>query len=350
MKVPLAALVLAALPHTPILAQSTRPTTSTRPSFTSDPAVVEKLKQLGSTGQRAHDPSTIVRCKDEFWLFATGRGIMSYRSKDLINWTQGPAVIEKRPAWTLQAVPEHRGGEQGHYWAPDVIHHGGRYLLYYSVSTFGRNTSAIGLIANQTLDPADPQYKWQDQGIVIQSSRNDNFNAIDPAVTTDLQGNLWMSFGSFWSGLKLVQLDPKTGKRLAPDSPIHSIARAKEIEAPFIYPHDGHYYLLFNWGICCRGTSSTYNIRVGRSKNITGPYLDKDGKDLNQGGGSLVLETESPFIGPGHPGILKRNAAYHLSMHFYDPTRRGAGTLALRPLTWDKDGWPLVPSPRSPPH
>jgi arabinan endo-1,5-alpha-L-arabinosidase len=175
------------------------------------------LSKLGKReAGRVHDPSTIVKCKDEYWLFSTGVGINSWRSKGLQTWQAGPRVFTNIPAWRTNAVP----GNRGHLWAPDVIHLKGRYLLYYSVSTFGKNTSAIGLAANPTLDPDDPNFAWTDQGMVVQSHSTNNFNAIDPAVILDAEGNLWMSFGSFWSGLKLIQLNPATGKRIAPDSPM----------------------------------------------------------------------------------------------------------------------------------
>jgi arabinan endo-1,5-alpha-L-arabinosidase len=314
---------------------------ATQPLFSpDDPANVEKLTKLGKRDRRVHDPSTLVKCNGQYYFFWTGRGVMGARSKDLTHWEDIKPIFQSPPPWQAEAVPANRGTG---YWAPDVIHVGDRYLVYYSISTFGKNTSAIGCTSNPTLDPDDPAYKWTDEGLVIQSKQNDNFNTIDPSVTLTPEGELWMCFGSFWSGIKLIQLDPKTGKRIAPDSPIHSIAYTREIEAPFIYHHDGNYYLFVSWGICCRGVNSTYNIRVGRSKTITGPYLDKNGKDLAKEGGTLVVGSDGPFIGPGHPGILKEGDKYLFSMHFYDGTdRRGAGTLAIRTISWDSDGWPVV--------
>jgi arabinan endo-1,5-alpha-L-arabinosidase len=300
------------------------------------------LSRLGSRGVRVHDPSTIVKCQDEYWVFHTGRGVSSYHSKDLVHWEAGPRIFTNPPSWAAEAVPENRNT---HYWAPDVIHLDGRYLVYYSISTFGKNTSAIGLVSNPTLDPADPRYRWTDEGIVIQSKAGDRFNAIDPAVTQDADGNLWLAFGSFWSGIRLIQLDPKTGRRLAPDSPNHLLAHFDSIEAAFIHRHAGYYYLFVNWGICCRGVNSTYNMRVGRSARITGPYVDKNGKDLRENGGTLLLDTVRPFIGPGHAGIISEKGTNWLSCHFYDGTRRGMSTLAILPLQWEPDGWPKVELP-----
>jgi arabinan endo-1,5-alpha-L-arabinosidase len=298
----------------------------------------DSLERSGKREARVHDPSTIVKCGGEYWLFATGPGVNSWRSKDLIRWERGPRVFATPPTWITNIVSDHRG----YFWAPDAIYHQGQYWVYYSVSKFGVNTSAIAVASNPTLDPDDPKYLWTDHGIVVESRKGDNFNAIDPALTRTSDGGLWLSFGSFWSGIKLLQLDPATGKRVAANSPMHSLAHSQAIEAPFIYRHGTFYYLFVNWGICCRGTNSTYNIRVGRSRDIRGPYLDKDGKDLAQEGGSLFLDTDDAFIGPGHAGIFEEDGKYWFSCHFYDATQRGAPMLAIRPLGWDASGWPAL--------
>lgn len=307
---------------------------------TTNSAVADEaiLARFGMRQTRVHDPSTILKCKDTYWLFATGNGIVSRYSKELVTWTNGPAVFTNLLSWATNAVP----GNRGHLWAPDVIFITNRYLLYYSVSTWGKNTSAIGLATNVTLDPGDPNYCWTDCGPVIQSTPADNFNAIDPAVFRDTDGTLWLVFGSFWSGIKLIQLDPATGKRIAPDSPIYSLAWKEQIEAPYICRHGDYYYLFVNWGFCCRGTNSTYNIRVGRSRSITGPYFDKDGVDMLKGGGSLVLDSFGPFIGPGHAAVFTAACSEMFSCHFYNGLRGGAPTLAILALRWDPTGWPVV--------
>lgn len=287
-----------------------------------------------------HDPSTIVRCGDEYWLFATGFGVASHRSRDLVRWERGPLVFEQPPAWTAQAVP----GNLGYFWAPDAIRVGGRYLLYYSVSRWGQNTSAIGLATNPTLDPADPKFRWTDEGPVIQSAATNDFNAIDPAVFADADGRLWLAFGSFWSGIKLVELDPKSGRRIAADSPLHSLATHAPIEAAALHRHGRDYFLFVNWGECCRGTNSTYEIRVGRSRSVTGPFLDRDGVDLAKGGGTLFLSSRGRFIGPGHAGFLNADGAERMSFHYYDATNSGRATLGLLTLRWSEDGWPAVQS------
>jgi arabinan endo-1,5-alpha-L-arabinosidase len=318
-----------------------RPPPGSAPAAALERDAVEaaKLRALGNLDVRAHDPSTLALSDGEYWMFATGRGIGSWRSKDLQKWEAGPRVFEESPAWVAQAVPENRNS---HFWAPDIIKVGNRFLLYYSVSSFGKRTSAIALATNATLNPADPTFHWRDEGIVIRSGNADNFNAIDPALFRDADGKLWMTFGSFWSGIKLLELDPATGKRVATDSPLHALAHNRAIEAAFLHRREGKYYLFVNHGWCCRGINSTYHIRVGRSEKISGPYVDRSGRALLDGGGTVVLESNGPFIGPGHAGIFRTNAAEWFSCHFYDATQRGRPSFALRPLTWDAEGWPVV--------
>ncbi len=299
----------------------------------------EFLRQMGSRGVRVHDPSTIVQCNDEFWCFYTGPNTPSIHSKDLVTWTRGPLANANPPAWMHDAVPLNRGND---FWAPDVMKVGAKWMLFFAASSFGKNTSAIGVATNATLDPSDANYHWSDGGIVVQSKENDDFNALDPAVFLDTDGKLWLSFGSFWSGIKLIELDPATGLRISADSPMYSLAHWDAIEAPYIYKHDGSYYLFASFGMCCRGVNSSYHTRVGRAHAVTGPYLDKAGKDLLLGGGTLVTGREGAFIGPGHAGIIEAKGQSWFSCHFYDGTDRGASKLSIRPLKWTTDGWPEV--------
>jgi arabinan endo-1,5-alpha-L-arabinosidase len=298
-----------------------------------------RLDHMGRREVRVHDPSTILREGPAHWMFGTGFGVSTYRSTDLREWERGPRAFTELPAWHRELVPDNRG----HLWAPDIIRHSdGRYLLYYSVSSWGKNTSAIGLASSPTLDWHDPQYGWTDHGVVVRSVGTDKFNAIDPAIFHDQDGRLWMTFGSFWDGIMMIELDPGTGLRIAPDSPIHPLAHHDAIEAPFLYRRGQDYYLFVNWGSCCRGIDSTYEIRVGRSRDVTGPYVDRDGVPLLTKGGSLLLSRDGAFIGPGHASVLEMGGREWLSLHFYDGTQRGRMRLALRPLEWTEDGWPVV--------
>jgi len=283
-----------------------------------------------------HDPSPIVGCNNEYWLFATGRGIHSWCSNDLVTWRPGPPVFSTFPSWITQIDP----AQTGNFWAPDVIYSNGQYRLYYAVSQWASKNSAIALATNPTLDPLDPGWHWTDCGIVIRSTDGDNFNAIDPSVMVDTDNRMWMAFGSFWSGIKLVELDPSTGLR-KPGATVYPLAFAKQIEAPCIITHAGAYYLFVNWGLCCRGVDSTYTIHVGRASRVTGPYLDKNGVDMMAGGGTLFLGNEGPRIGPGQAGVFRDGTKEWLSYHYYDATRNGIPTLGIRKLAWDKDGWPL---------
>jgi arabinan endo-1,5-alpha-L-arabinosidase len=297
------------------------------------------LEESASRGITTRDPSSIVKCKEEYWVFYTGRGVPSYHSRDLVKWEHGPAVFKTAPEWIAKIVPENRNMQ---YWAPDIMKLGDRYILYYSASSFGKMTSAIGLATNPTLDPDDPSYHWTDEGFVVRTQDGDGYNAIDPSVFHDRDGSLWLTFGSYWSGIKLIQLDPQTGKRIAPDSKMFSIAHNESIEASYLCRHDDDYYLFVNWGSCCQGPKSTYNIRVGRSKSVTGPYLDKAGVDMLHSGGSVFLATTNgPLIGPGHAGTLNAQGKDWFTSDFEGDVRmEGKATLAIMPLRWSADGWP----------
>lgn len=290
---------------------------------------------------RVHDPSTLLQVGSDWWAFSTGIGLRALHSTDRRHWEFGPGPLPRMPAWVKDVVPDQRG----HYWAPDVIPWRGGFALYYSVSSWGKNDSAIALATSPSLNPADPGYGWTDAGIVVRSHAGDDFNAIDPAVFADRDGRWWMVFGSFWSGIQLLELDPATGRRRAPEAPLVSLAHHESIEAPALHRHGRYYYLFVNWGACCRGTNSTYEIRVGRSRDITGPYLDQDGQDLRQGGGRLLVGSTGWFIGPGHAAFHRAEGREWMSCHYYDGRQRGRASLAILPLDWSPDGWPVVHPP-----
>lgn len=287
-----------------------------------------------------HDPSAVIQCSGRYYVFGTGQGIISKSSSDLTYWSAGPSIFANPPVWTAKDVP----GFTGDFWAPDIIYFNGLYHLYYAASTFGSQVSAIGLATNPTLDPSNPSYLWTDQGPVLLSTNGTAYNCIDPSVTFDASSNLWMSFGSFWNGIYLVQLDPSTGL-INTNSPgrIHEAfnnATGDPIEASYLYRHGSYYYLFANWGTCCDGLNSTYNIRMGRSTNITGPYLDRNGVNMTSGGGTLFLETTGKFIAPGQIGILTDNGTEYFGYHYLDGNNNGAPTYDLEPLSCTLDGWP----------
>ena len=287
-----------------------------------------------------HDPSAVIQDNGRYYVFGTGQGIISKSSADLTYWSAGPSIFANPPAWTTNDVP----GFAGVFWAPDISFFNGVYHLYYAVSTFGSQVSAIGLATNPTLDPTNPGYQWTDQGPVIQSTTGSAYNCIDPSVTFDASSNLWMSFGSYWNGIYVVQLDPATGLVNSTNStPVHeafNTASGDPIEASYLCHHGNYYYLFANWGTCCAGVNSTYNIRMGRSTNIIGPYLDRNGVDMASGGGTLFLKTTGKFIGPGQIGILEGDGIEYFGYHYYDGNNNGAPTFDLEPLSWTTDGWP----------
>lgn len=296
--------------------------------------------------RRVHDPAAI-RVGDGYRVFSTGRGIPIGKSTDLIHWEDAGRVFpDALPAWVKEEIPGVRD-----LWAPDILHFGGSYHLYYSVSTFGSQRSCIGLATNVTLDPASPDYRWVDRGKVVESRPGvDDFNAIDPNVVLDEAGQPWLAFGSFWGGLKLIKLDPATGLRPPGDRTITSIAARPKpgaIEAPFLVRRGGFFYLFASVDYCCRGVDSTYKIAVGRSAAITGPYLDRDGRVMTDGGGTILLAGSGDVRGPGHNAVLLQpgpdgDLLFH---HYYDAADRGMARLQVRPLRWTADGWPVAGEP-----
>lgn len=290
-----------------------------------------------------HDPSTPILCRGKYWVFMTGPRCPSRYSADLVHWVNGPEALPTLPAWVKTAVPKKTDDV---VWAPEVKLLGDRYFLYYAVSTWGSNASAIGLLTSPTLEPSDPRFHWTDQGIVVQTHTGEIYNAIDPALYSAGPHALWLSFGSFFGGIALTQLDPHTGKPL-PGASLRPLAN--QGEASYLYPHDGWYYLFTNWGFCCRGKDSTYNIRVGRSRTLLGPYRDKNGVDMQRGGGTLFLGSAEGQIGPGQIGIFTAGGVTQFSCHYewesaFDAGRGRGNVFDIRPLHWDKDGWPLAGS------
>ncbi|HXI71316.1 MAG TPA: arabinan endo-1,5-alpha-L-arabinosidase [Verrucomicrobiae bacterium] len=286
-----------------------------------------------------HDPSTIVKDGGGFYVFGTKPGISVRSSADLIHWTNEPPAFSRPPAWTKNVAP----GFDGYFWAPDIIRLNGKFLLYYSVSAWGKQTSAIGLATTTTLDAATTNHVWTDRGEVIRSTNNSAFNTIDPSVFLDADGKLWLAFGSYWQGIFLTELNPQTGLRISTNSPLYPLAWNHSIEAACLTRHDDFYYLFVNWGQCCKGTNSTYEVRVGRAEKITGPYLDRDGKKLAEGGGSPFLQSSRRFIGPGHVGIVDdgtTNGPTRFSYHYYDADTQGKSRLAVGTIDWS-DGWPV---------
>jgi arabinan endo-1,5-alpha-L-arabinosidase len=268
-----------------------------------------------------HDPSTIIQCDGKYYTFGTGGSALV--SND--GWT-----------WQRGTTPSRRG------MAPDIIHIGDRYYMYVAANIGAQPKAAITMVWNKTLDPDSPNFKWEEGDVVASSDGVEDCNAIDPGVFLDpTTGKMWLTYGSYFGYIRLVQLDPKTGKRVVPiDKPVDV---AINCEASDMIYHDGWYYLLATHGSCCRGGDSGYNIRVGRSRKVTGPFLDHMGIDMIKGGGKLFVNSGGRVVGPGHFGLMDLgDGVQKFSCHYEaDLERGGASVLDIRPLLW-KDGWPVA--------
>lgn len=296
-----------------------------------------------------HDP-VMIKQDNTYYLFCTGFGISVFSSNDMKNWKAEKPVFDKAPHWALDAIP----GFKGHIWAPDISYQNGQYYLYYAVSAFGKNTSAIGVATTKSLNPASPDFKWLDHGKLIQSvPGRDMWNAIDPNLITDENNTAWLVFGSFWNGMKLVKLD-KNLTAVAQPEIWHTVSARKRdfvlpdsvagdaaIEAPFIFKKGKYYYQFVSWDYCCRAEKSTYKVVVGRSEKVYGPYIDKDSVPMNLGGGSLVIEGDKDWFGAGHSSTYTFDGTDYLVFHGYDAADKGRPKLRIEKLNWNND-WPVV--------
>jgi arabinan endo-1,5-alpha-L-arabinosidase len=298
-----------------------------------------------------HDPC-IIRQDDTYYVFCTTQrgdapGQISCRtSRDLINWKRIGTAFAATPSWIAEIIPQVRG-----LWAPDISFTQGKYWLYYAASSFGSNVSAIGLATNATLDPASPDFRWTDEGLVFQSRASDDYNCIDPAHFVDLDGQRWLAFGSFWGGIKLMKVDHATGKPASAPELITIAARPEPeggpdpIEAAFLIARDGWYYLFASYDFCCKGAQSNYYTAYGRSRHVSGPYVGKNGRAMTDGSGVVILKTNNQdeggrWRGPGHCAILRDKSGDYIVYHAYDRLHDGVPTLHIAPLVWSADGWP----------
>jgi arabinan endo-1,5-alpha-L-arabinosidase len=290
----------------------------------------------------AHDPS-LTTVGNTWYVLNTGDPavnggtIQIKKSTDRRAFTSVGTVWNEIPAWIKQTVPA-----VTNLWAPQVFLHEGTYYLYYSASSFGSNNSLIALATNTTLDPSAPGYNWVDQGLVWKSQPSDDYNAIDPAVVEDASGTPFLTFGSFWSGVRQIELQWPSGKPAdgvtVPTRLVDRLVPPNAVEAPYMIRHDGYYYLFVSFDFCCRGADSTYKIAVGRSRSVNGPFTDELGTPLQHGGGTVILSSDGPMIGPGGVSI----SGDLLAHHFYDGDAGGAITLSIRRLQWGPGGWPVL--------
>jgi arabinan endo-1,5-alpha-L-arabinosidase len=269
-----------------------------------------------------HDPSTIAFSDGKYFTFGTGGG-------GLIS----------EDGWTWHTGAQRPGGGA----APDVIKIGDRYYVAYGSTgggLGGGHSGTIHVMWTKSLDPKSPDFKFNDDSVVASSNGVEDCDAIDPSFLLDpTTGKLWLSYGTYFGFIRIVELDPKTGKRVEGNQAVNV---AIDMEATDLLYRDGWYYLLGTHGTCCDGPNSTYNIRVGRSKNVLGPYVDNMGIQLLKGGGKLVVAASGRFVGPGHFGrMILGDGVEKFSCHYEsDLDRSGRSVLDIRPLLW-KDGWPV---------
>ncbi len=311
------------------------------PEATLEGEILNNLELTGDV-RGVHDPA-VIKAEDAYYVFCTGRGIPVRRSLDMIDWKMAsPKVVFPRmPEWAHEMIRE-----QGDIWAPDISYYNGKFHLYYSVSTFGKNRSVIGLATNIALDSEAEEFDWIDEGLVLESVASDNYNCIDPNLILDAEGTPWLAFGSFWSGIKMRRLDFATGKPSEEDTTLYSLAQRVAnygaVEAPFIIRKGDFYYLFASFDFCCRGIDSTYHVKVGRSELITGPYVDHEGVEMLKSGGTQITFPTDRWRGPGHNSILQENDVEYIVYHAYDAEHLGVPTMRINPLVWDADGWPAI--------
>jgi arabinan endo-1,5-alpha-L-arabinosidase len=333
---------------------------------TAAPGPPQLLKLQGDIG--VHDPH-IVKAGNMYYIFSTRGEIRS--SKDLRTWTLSGRLFDKLPEWVSQEIPVAKEVR-----APDVAFFNGKYHCYYTVTLDFEQNSLIGLLTNQTLDPKSPNYKWVDEGLVVRSSYKLDWNAADADPVVEDANNVWLVWGSFWSGIKMRRIDPKTGKFSTIDTAMYALAKGPRttiheiggaIEGAYLVHHEGYWYLFASLDDCCLGNRSTYNVVVGRSRNITGPFVDKSGMAMPDGGGTQVIGATTPtWRGPGHNSILQEAGGDYFVFHAYPwkgpesqlyigvnartaainsgtyATRQHSGSqLFISTMVWE-DGWPLV--------
>jgi len=296
------------------------------------------IENNGLKGNLAvHDP-VMIKQKDTYYVFGTGISVKT--SKDKINWTTAPGVFQRdQPlAWWKNDIPD----QNGHIWAPDIHYRNGKYHLYYSVSAWMNFNSSIGYATNTTLDKNDPNYKWVDHGQVISfKNGGEGVNVIDPNVFVEKNGKVWLLYGSYKSGLRMTELNPETGMLLNPNPKLITLTSHLG-EGVFLVKGPEYYYIFASRGKCCAGVESNYQVVMGRSKNIEGPYLNKEGESWVDDKYTLFLEGNNEEPGRGHNGIFAEGDTTYMVYHAYTRAHNGASLLNIKPLYITSDGWPSL--------
>lgn len=286
-----------------------------------------------------HDP-VMAKEGDIYFVFGTGRGVGVKASTDRKNWENIKGVFPDTLAWWNDDIPE----QKGHLWAPDIHFRDGKWHLYYSVSAWMNFNSSIGYATNTTLNPNDPNYKWIDQGKVIDfRNAGEGVNCIDPNVFVDDDDRVWLFYGSYQKGLRLVELNPETGKLFNENPEVTVITKALG-EGVFVIKDSGWYYIFASRGRCCAGLESTYQVVMGRSKNVKGPYLNKNGERWVDNEYTLFMAGDYEEPGKGHNGFFTERDTTFIVYHAYTRSANGASLLNIKPMHIDQEGWPTLDS------
>jgi len=302
-------------------------------------------------GGEIHDPS-IVKFGDTYVMVGTSGNEFCplSTSHDMLSWARKGPILSDPPEWLAKANPGHRS-----IWAPFPLKLGNALRMYYCASErFGHNTSWIGMAECQNFDPQNPSRGWVDKGLLLSSKDGvTSFNAIDPDVCAGPDGRHWMVYGSYWSGIYEVELDPESGLVKNPEkAPLHVASNTSErgnpLEAPALIFHDGYYYLFTTYGLAAQGIRSTYRTMVGRSKTPDGPFLGYDGTPMTEGGHAVMIKGSFPMFAPGGGNwFIGPEGKWWMAYHYYDGRKNwhgdvwGAPTLQIREVVWGADGWPL---------
>lgn len=298
------------------------------------------------------DPS-IIRQGSTYYAFSTDvpgyaedGNLPIHCSHDKVNWTACGSVFPGGiPAWVVKKVP----GVVG-LWAPDVSYFNGEYHVYYNGSILHSQQTVIGLVTNTTLDPADPAYKWVDRGVVLESNSGDDFNALDPNILTDSDGSVWLTYGSYWSGIKQRQIDPATGMLLESNPVRYDLATRpgvphNPIEGASLVRHGGNYYLFVSVDYCCEAdvASNDYKQAVGRSTSPHGPFVDEAGTPMMNGGGTVLIQGDGNWGAPGGGTAYldAESSDSFIIFHAHNLEKGGHPYQWIKTVEW-VNGWPAI--------
>ena len=300
--------------------------------------------------QPGHDPS-MIRFEDGYALMSTNNNLQLWTSEDAYTWQNHRSTVSGVPQWAYTYAPKTEG-----IWAPDIFYMNGEYRVYYCVSEFGVRNSAIGYQSTTSIMPGSTGYGWKDHGHVFHTKQGaDSYNAIDADVVRDTEGNYWMAFGSFGLGIQLIKLDAKTGYQASDDKTVYNIARRTSKasggaeEGPSLIEHGGKYFLFTAWDKCCQQgpniEQTTYKTAYGRADKVTGPYKDRAGYDMANGGGTILLERYGRYVGPGGGEAFQDLNRVRFVHHYYDLNGDKYNHIHIRDVVFTEDNWAEMGQP-----